>query len=65
MGLLIIDHVLVYFIGDSEAVVFTTKVCDLLKFVLGENLAEGIIRGIYDDRFCVLAEKASRSSVGS
>ena len=56
MGFFIVDHVLVDFIGDRDAVVFTTEIRNLLQFLKRKHLTERVVRGIYDNRFCVSRE---------
>ena len=56
MGLFIVDHVFVDFIGNRETVIGTAEICNFLQFVTRKYLAEGVVWGIYDNRFCVSRE---------
>ena len=59
MRFAIVNHLLVNLIGDGEAVVFTTQIGNLLQFVFGKHLAEGIVRCVHDNRFRVGGKSVS------
>ena len=56
----VVQNVLINFVRDREYIELYAKVTNQLQFGARKYLAGRIIWGVYDNRFCIVMERASQ-----